>query len=232
MATYDLEEQERLAALKDWWDKWRSWVIVCVAAFLIGVFGMHSYRAYQESQSTDAEKLMKSVQKAAEEAAATKDSKKLSEAAKALADKFGGTFYATDAQLIAAKAAFENNDMAAAKAHLQWVVDKGGEGYRAVARVRLASVLLDEKNYDEALKTLDGVKEEAFLSSAADLRGDVLLASGKKEEARAAYQLAVEKAAERSAIKQNVQSKLDSLGGTTKGDVKVEAKADTKGAAK
>lgn len=228
MATYDLEEQERIAALKDWWEKWRVWVIICSVAFLSGVFGTHAYRAYQAKQSVEAETLMKSVQQAASEATASKDPKKLSEAAKVLADKYPRTFYATDAQLLAAKAAFDANDFASTKSHLQWVVDNGRATYQPIARLRLASVLLDEKKYDEALKILDGVNDEAHVSNVADLRGDILFASGKKDEARAAYQLGVEKVSERSPIKQQLQAKLDAVGGSTK----PEAKADTKGATK
>lgn len=213
MATYDLEEQERIAALKDWWEKWRGWVMVCSAAFLIGVFGTHGWRYYQTKQATEAETLMKGVQKAAEEAAATKDVKKLSEAANVLSEKYSSTFYATDAQLIAAKAAFDINDLPLAKKHLQWVVDHGRDSYQPIARLRLASVLLDEKKFDDALKVLDSVKDDAYTSSAADLRGDILLASGKKDEARAAYQLAFDKATERSSVKQLVQAKLDAVGG-------------------
>ena len=33
MSAYDLEEQERISALKDWWDKWGNWVYLAAAAF-------------------------------------------------------------------------------------------------------------------------------------------------------------------------------------------------------
>ncbi|MEP7156646.1 MAG: tetratricopeptide repeat protein [Betaproteobacteria bacterium] len=213
MAAYDLEEQERIDALKDWWDRWGNWVFAAVAAFAIGVAGVQGWRWYQAKQNADAEVLYKSVEKTAQEVAASKDSKKLSEAATAMADTFPRTFQATDAKLLAAKAAFDAGDLAAARTHLQWVIDNGRDTYQPIARVRLASVLLDDKKYDDALKVLDQVKEEGYASIAADLRGDVLAAKGSRDEARAAYQLAVEKSADRSPLKALSQAKLDAFGG-------------------
>ena len=215
MAAYDLEEQERIDALKDWWAKWGIWVYAAVCAFLIGVLAVQGWRYYQTSQGEQAETLFKSVQKTAQEGAAAKETKKLSEAASAIAEKFPGTFYASEAQLMAAKATFDAGDLATAKKHLQWVVDKGPLVHSNVAKVRLASVLLEEKKFDEALKALDLVKDDAFTSMAADLRGDVLATQGKREEARAAYQVAVEKAGDRSPMKALSQAKLDSMGGST-----------------
>ena len=157
MAAYDLEEQERIDALKDWWAKWGIWVYAAVCAFLIGVLAVQGWRYYQKSQGEQAETLFKSVQKTAQEGAAAKETKKLSEAASAIAEKFPGTFYASEAQLMAAKASFDAGDLATSKKHLQWVVDKGPLVHSNVAKVRLASVLLEEKKFDEALKALDQI---------------------------------------------------------------------------
>jgi len=215
MAAYDLEEQERIDALKDWWAKWGIWVYVGIGAFLVGVLSVQGWRYYQKSQGEQAEVLFKSVKQTAQEAAASKESKKLSEAASAMAEKFPSAFYASEAQLMAAKASFDTSEFATAKKHLQWVVDKGPAVHRGVARIRLASVLLEEKQFEEALKVLDQVKDEAFLSMASDLRGDVLSVQGRRDEARAAYQVAVEKANDRSPMKALSQAKLDSAGGST-----------------
>lgn len=215
MAAYDLEEQERIDALKDWWDQWGKWVYAGVGAFVIGAVAVQGWRYYEVKQHADAEVLFKSVEKTAQEVAASKDSKKLSEAATAMADAYPRTFQATDARLLAAKAAFDAGDLASAKGHLQWVVDSGRDTFKPLARIRLAAVLFDDKKYDDALKTLDQVKEEGYVSMVADLRGDILAAQGKKDEARAAYQVAVEKSNDRSPLKSISQAKLDAFGGSS-----------------
>jgi predicted negative regulator of RcsB-dependent stress response len=82
-----------------------------------------------------------------------------------------------------------------------------------VARLRLASVMLEQKKYEEALKVLDGNPDAAFVAPAADLRGDIMLAQGRLDEARAAYKLAIEKADPRTPVKSIAETKLNALGG-------------------
>ena len=79
--------------------------------------------------------------------------------------------------------------------------------------MRLASVLLEQKKYDDALRVLDGNKDEAYAPLAADMRGDVMLAQHRLDEARAAYKVAAEKADARNPVKSIAQTKLNALGG-------------------
>jgi predicted negative regulator of RcsB-dependent stress response len=92
-------------------------------------------------------------------------------------------------------------------------MEHGVDELRGVARLRLAAVQLEQKKYDEALRTLDANKEEAFVAAVADLRGDVMLAQGRIDEARAAYKLATEKAGPRAPVKMLAENKLAALGG-------------------
>ncbi len=226
MSTYDLEEQERIAALKDWWDKWGKVVIAAAVAAVLGMVGTFFYRDYQKTQGEKAEALFADAQKAGQ------DSKKLTEAATALAEKYPDSFFATEAKLMAARSAVDGKDLAAAETHLRWVIDHGRDLYRNVARLRLAAIMLETKKYDDALKLLGDVKEEGFASVTADLKGDVYAAQGRADEARAAYQVAVDKSETRSALKSISQAKLDALGGAlvTKKDepAKTDAKPDDK----
>ena len=79
--------------------------------------------------------------------------------------------------------------------------------------MRLAAVLMDQKKYDEALRVLDANSDAAFAAMAADLRGDIMLAQGRMDEARSAYKMAVEKAGQRNPVKGIAETKLDALGG-------------------
>ncbi len=216
MAAYDLEEQERIDALKDWWAKWGNLIYAAVAVFFAAIAGTQLWKSYQGKQQEEAEVLFKSVTKASQDAVASKDPKKLSEAAGAMADKYPRSFQATEARLMAAKSEFEAGHLDEAAKHLQWVADNGRDAFRPIAHIRLAQVMLDQKKYDDAIKQLDQVKDAGYASLVADLRGDALNAQGKKAEARAAYQLAVEKADERSPVKMVSQAKLDALGGGNK----------------
>ena len=92
--------------------------------------------------------------------------------------------------------------------------DKGqSDEYKAVAKVRLAGILLDEKAYDEGLKVLAGEFPAQFANVVSDRKGDILVAQNKLEEARAAYQTALEKTDAKNPARQLIQIKLDAIGG-------------------
>ena len=206
---YDLEEQEQIAAIKDWWRKYGNVLTTGVLLVLVGIAGTQGWRYYRAQQSSSAAMLYSQLDTAEK----TNEAKKVQDIAAALAASHAGTAYANIAALRAAKSFAGGNDLANAKLRLQWVVDNAKEDeMRDIARLRLAGVLLDEKNFAEALKLLDMKHVAAFDGLYADLRGDILTAQNKRAEARAAYQIALEKSDERSSYRQLVQIKLDAVG--------------------
>ena len=207
--SYDFEEQERLAELKAWWEDNRIAVFVAIAAAVIAFGGWQAWKYWQVRQDEEAAALYLPVS----EAIRGGDPKKIGEAAQKVVAGHPGSFYASEAALFAAKAAFEAGNLDEARKQLEWVMAKGADIHRGVARMRLASVLLEQKKYDAALATLDGNKEAGFVALAADMRGDVMLAQGRIDEARAAYRLAIERADARNPVKSIAQTKLNALGG-------------------
>jgi len=207
---YDLEEQEQLDSIKAWWAKYGNlvtWVVIIALAAYAGWTGWNTYLGRQSAQASV---LYEEQQKSL----AAKDNAKVQRAASDIQDKFSGTSYAQMSALVAAKSAFDANDVETAKKQLQWVIDHGrGKEYKAIAAVRLAGVLLDAKAYDEALKVLAGDYPAQFAGAIADRRGDVLLAQGKRDDARAAFKLALEKTDAKDPGRQLIQIKLDSIGG-------------------
>ncbi|MFS2134792.1 YfgM family protein [Duganella sp. Dugasp56] len=211
---YDLEEQEQIASLKAWWDKYgnlTSWVLI---AGLAAYSGFTGWNYYQRTQAAQASALYDEVQNAAE----AKDNVKVLRAAGDMESKFGSTAYASMSALVAAKTSFDANDIKSAKAQLQWAVEHGGDEFKAVAKVRLAGLLLDEKAYDEALKVLSGDVAPQFAGAVADRKGDVLVAQNKLAEARTAYQAALEATDKKNPGRQLIQLKLEAIGGTVPAD--------------
>jgi predicted negative regulator of RcsB-dependent stress response len=207
---YDLEEQEQLASLKAWWDSYgnlSTWVVI---AGLAAYSGWTGWNYYQRTQAAEASALYATL----EDAAATKDNAKVQRAAADIEAKYGSTAYGAMGALSAAKSAFDANDNKAAKAQLQWAIEHGADEFKAVARIRLAGVLLDEKAYDEALKNLSGDMPAAFTAQAADRKGDILAAQGKLPEARAAYKAALDASDKKVPGRQLIELKLESIGGT------------------
>lgn len=210
---YDLEEQEQIALIKDWWNKYGKLVASAVLAVLLGIAGVQTWRYHRDGQSTVAATLYGQLDTAEK----SNDAKKVQEIAATLVASHAGTAYAGMAALRAAKSFAAANDLANAKQRLQWVVDKGrDEEMRDIARLRLAGVLFDEKQHDEALKLLDAKHNASFDGLYADLRADLLAAQNKRPEARAAYQIALEKSDPSSPYRQLIQVKLDALGESPK----------------
>lgn len=207
---YDLEEQEQIETLKSWWKQYGNLITWLLIAALGAYAAWSGWNYYQRSQAAQAGQLYDEITRAV----AAKDTARVLRGAADMREKFGRTAYAEMAALTAAKAAFDANDLNGAKAQLQWVVDSGRDDeYRALARIRLAGVLLDEKAYDEGLKVLSADVPAAFSGALADRRGDLLMAQNKVAEARAAYQEALQKSDAKSPGRQLIQLKLDAIGG-------------------
>ncbi len=209
MSSLDLHEQEQVEAIKAWWKENRKWVIGVLVIGVFGYVGMYFWNQHQARQTVEAAKLYAEVVKQT----ATNDAKRIGDAADALVSRYGSSAYASRAQLLAAQASLQARDIAHAKVQLQWVVEHASEtGLQDTARLKLASVLLDEKKYDEALKQLDASHPESFSGLYSDLKGDVLSAQGKVAEARAAYQQAYDKTDAKSMYRNLIQLKMDGLG--------------------
>lgn len=209
MAHYDLEEQEQIDSLKTWWKMYGNLVTGAVVAASLAVVGWQGWNWYQRGQAAQAA----AVYGALEQAVMARDGQRVKTIAGELTEKFSGTAYAALGALTAAKASFEAGDLKTAQLQLAWAADHGKEEIRDVARLRLAAVLLDDKAYDEALKQLEAAHAPAFAARFAELKGDVLVAQGKKTEARTAYQAALGKLDGKSGSYRDVlQEKIDGLG--------------------
>src|SRR4051794_9275079 len=184
MAVYDLEEQDQLEDLKAWWAQWGNYVTITIVAVSIGIAGVQGWRWWQHSQGEQASVLYGTISTAARNS----DLPKAKDAMAQLADRYAGTSYAPRGAMLLAKMLFDSGDKAGAKTQLQWVIDRGSEDeLKQIARYRLAEVQFDEKQYDDALRTLDAKHDDAFAGLYADLRGDILAAAKRNDEARTAY---------------------------------------------
>ena len=212
MAHYDLEEQEQIDSIKTWWKMYGNLVTGIVVAASLAVVSWQGWTWYQRNQTAKAS----AIYAVLEQAAAVRAAQKVKVAAGELAEKFGGTAYASLGALVAAHQSFEAGDLKTARTQLTWAAENGKEEVRDLARLRLAAVLLDEKAYEDALKQLDSAHAAAFAARFLELKGDVLAAQGKKAEARTAYKAALDKgelrAGQGGTGRELLRQKLDSLG--------------------
>ncbi len=208
MKHLDLEEQEQLDKLKAFWQRYGG----LISTVLIVVFGSiaayNGWQWWQRSQATQAAAMFEEVERAAKSG----DAAKLTRAFTDMKERFAGTTYAAQAGLLTAKTLYDKGQTDQAKAPLEWVAGSASEeSYRAIAKLRLASLLFEAKAYDEALKQVQGLPKE-FDALAADRQGDILLAQGKREEAKAAFLRAYKVWDDRTEYRHLVEIKLNALG--------------------
>jgi predicted negative regulator of RcsB-dependent stress response len=205
---YNLEEQEQIAGLKAWWEKYGNLVLTLVTLVLLSVAGWNFWGLDERREAMAAAAIYDGFTKAVD----AKDAPLQKQVAGTLIEKHGGTIYAALAALQVARLNHDAADFPAARTQLRWVLDKSGQAeLAAIARLRLAAVLLDEKSYDEALALLSGATPAEHAAAFADRRGDVLLAMGKPAEARTAWQQAIDAAGAQHPLRAIIQLKLDAL---------------------
>jgi predicted negative regulator of RcsB-dependent stress response len=207
---YDLQEQDQIDAFKAFWNRYGNLLLTVATVVLLAIAGWRAWGYWQQKQAVSASVVYEQLREAVER----NDISRVKQVSGELFEQHPGTVYGSMGALLAAKAYFDAGDLKAAKAPLQWAVDKAKDPEHALlARVRLAGILLDEKAYDEGLKLLSVTDAGVFEGLFADRRGDLLVAQGKVSEARAAYQLSLQKLEANSALRPIVQLKLDASGG-------------------
>jgi predicted negative regulator of RcsB-dependent stress response len=205
----DLEQQEQLDELKHFWKQYGDFITWGLIIVLGAFAAWNGYQYWQRSQAAQASVMYDEVERSVQSGDVAKIDRSLAD----MKDRFGGTTYAQQAGLLAARAYYDKGNIDASRAALTWVAEKSSdESYQAIARLRLAGLLLEKKAYDEALQQASGTFPKAFTALAADRRGDIFVAQGKKTEARAEYEKAYKELDERAEYRRLVEVKLNALG--------------------
>lgn len=206
MAQYETEEQQ-VEALKSWWKENGTAVII---GALLGVGALGGWRGwdwYQEKQAMNASDIFASVQ----EFMIAGDVASFQEQAETLRTEYASTPYAVLATLHEAKVQAEGGDLNAAAESLRWAIRHSARpSIRDVARIRLARVLVADRKLDDAQAVINEEFSEGYRSLVHEIQGDILILQGEPEQAKHAYDLALESA--RASGVEFLQMKRDDLG--------------------
>lgn len=205
----DLEEQEQLDQIKHFWSQYGnliSWVLIAV----FGSFAAwNGWNYWQRNQATKAAALYDEVDRAA----LAKDADRMQRALSDMQAQFASTTFASQAALQAGKTLFDAGKLPESRAALAWAAEKSSDdAYKALARLRMAALDIEAQAFDQALKTLEAPVPKSFEALVADRRGDVLMAQGKTDEAKAQYQAAWTGLNNRTEYRRLVEVKLAALG--------------------
>ncbi|WP_394242102.1 YfgM family protein [Vibrio astriarenae] len=202
MELYDSEEQQ-VEAIKDWWKENGKAVIL---GTVVGIGGLLGWRFYQDS--------VVEAQEAASDAYTTAVTQLAAQGADAqdtvqnFISANSDSEYATLAALQLAKVQVETGELDAALEQLNWAKSNSKDtALTAVATYRVARILVEQGNDEQALTELDALTHKDWAGRVAELRGDILLRSGDQDAAYQAYSQA-QQSADNS---QTLQMKLDDL---------------------
>ena len=185
----DLQEQEQLDDLKAFWKTYGNLITWALVAALAVFAALNGWKWWQREQSTKAAAMYDELDRAAQAGNAQRAGQIFAD----LKQRYPRTVYAEQGGLLAASVQFASGQSDQAKASLDWVAGNATEDeYQTVARLRLAGLLLQAKDYDAAL--------------------NVLLAQGKPAEARGAYQTAWQAMDAKVEYRRLIEAKLSALG--------------------
>ncbi len=206
----DLDEQEKLDALKGYWQRYSNLILVVLAIAAFGLAGWQWWHHLQQKKAAEASVLYADLQKA------QKDDQigTVTGTAQTLMAQYGNTAYAARGAIIAAAANIRAKNLPVARNELQWVLAHSREsGIKALAGLHLAEIFLDANQPEAALAQLNAPHDEAFANLYNDLKGDALVMENKRPEARAAYKIALEKLPADSQYRSIIETKLNAIGG-------------------
>jgi predicted negative regulator of RcsB-dependent stress response len=205
----DLEEQEQLDQLKHFWNTWGTPITAVLVVVMGGLAAWNGYQYWQNRQASQAAALLDAVEVAAQ----SKDQSRLEQAFADLKAKYAGTIQADMGGFALAKTMQEAENLDAAKAALTWVSESSSDaGYKAIAKLRLAAVLVEQKDFNAALQQLQGSFPAEFDGVVADRKGDVLVLLDRKPEAIVEYTRAFKGLDETIEYRRLVEIKLNALG--------------------
>ena len=180
---YTHADKEQIDQLKRVWKSWGKWLVIAMLAGGIIGFAYRQWHSYKTKQDTRASTLFQTYV----DATGQDKNKILAQ----LQKDFSSTPYPALASLLAAKQFSANADWKKAAANLYWPMRHSSiDALKQIARMRLAEVFYQQKQYKMALKTLGTLSDTSYIAVVNQLRGDVYLAQGDTKHAKSAFSAA------------------------------------------
>lgn len=212
MAT--LTEDDQKAQLASFAKRYGSPIVTGVLLALAGFLGWQWWDKNHQVTSANMTVQYQNLENQAQAVSTDAAYKKLlADADKVVAEQ-SDSAQALQTQLLIASVAFNRADYATANKLLTAASNSKvkDEGLTAIAKLRLAYTQVEQKQADNALKTLDSIKVEAFIPSVQEARGDILVGKNDIEAAKKAYQAAWDVLVKREEPRALLQMKLANLG--------------------
>lgn len=155
-----MTEEEQLAVIKKWWQRYGSLLTVIVSLILLTISGYKYWQWHQNKVITQASNAYEHMMIAF----SNNDSKSVKSYANQLINEYNKTVYADAARMTLAKLYTVRDHYGKAREMLEEVVSHSQvKALKQVARIRIARLLAFEKAYTEALTELDNIDDLAYM---------------------------------------------------------------------
>jgi len=180
-----LSEKEQIEQIRSWWSEYGGYVIIGVAAGALLLFGFNYYQNSKLEAQLEASALYETLTNHV--ADGNLDGAEI--VTDQLATSYAKTTYAAQSKLAMARLYMDRNrDQDAADALGELLDGAASKELKAVARVRLARILLYQDKPEEVVDLLEGQDNPAFAATYGEVLGDAYVALGRIADAQAAYQ--------------------------------------------
>ncbi len=187
MDNYETEEQQ-VEAIKRWWHENFKMVIIASLIGLSAIVGVQQWKQNKivnaQSASVEYDHILNVI--------ITKKEEVIKEQVNNLLNDYADYPYAALSAMLEATQLINAGQLAQAEEKYQWVIDHSPtQTLQHISRVRLASLMASQGKNEPALNLLN-TEEGSFKGAYLEVKGDILVTLKRVEEARSAYDQALE----------------------------------------
>lgn len=211
MSRYETEE-EQVDAIKAWWKKNGTSLLTTILIFVLAFSGWRYWNNHNQVQAINASSAFEVMQLNMEQGTFGEVSR---EALKLMQEQPKSPYAAASAMLLA-KYVFSKGEVAEAQQHLEWINEHATDkALKDIAMMRLARILADQKQFDEAKSVLSKVGASQLMPTEKGhfdyISGVIALEQGDFAGARDAFKSVVDNLATSKTLQGLAQIQLDDL---------------------
>ena len=211
MDNYETEEQQ-VEAIKKWWSENYIMVIIVSIIGLGSIVGIQQWKQSQQNKAQTASMEYDQILSVVSDNTSPDKVEQVSQQTENLQTEYSDYPYAALAAMLEAKELVNAGKMADAQNKYQWIITNSkNQSLQHISRIRLATIMSAQDQHEEALKLLE-VEQGSFRASYLEVKGDILVALNRINEARAAYDQALQAYAAIGANAQILKVKRNDLG--------------------
>ena len=203
---FDNDEQQS-EHFKNFYNLHKFKIFSAIAVFLVAFFAYQYLESVNQSNDEEASQLFQDVI-----VSKIGNIDEIKSKVGELQNDFSNSPYAARASIYYSKLLVETGDYTAAAKELIWASGENIEpSIQSLANYLLGNLYLVEKKLDEALEVANKIITNGYIGLANDLKGDIYLAKGDKENSIKSYELALNYFGGQGEFHKVIENKLNSI---------------------